>query len=369
VNPEEERIHMLRRTSLAALAVGALALTAAGCGSSSSSSSSSSGGGTAVASSLVGAGSTFAAPLYQKLAGDFAASAQIQVNYQAVGSGAGITQFTAKSVDFGATDAPMSDKELAAAVAAGGQVVHVPTALGAVVAIYNVSGVTGLKLDGPTLANIFQGKVAKWSDPAIAALNPGVTLPDQAITTVHRADKSGTSYVFTGYLSAVSPDWKSAVGQDKQPTWPGGVGSPKNDGVAATVKQTDGSIGYVELTYALKNALTFADLKNAAGEFVTASLASTTAAAKGAQYPADLRFSLLDSASPGAYPIVSATWIIAWADPQKAGQAPDKARAEVKWLDYVLGAGQASEAALSYAQLPDDLLALAKQAAGQIKAP
>jgi len=252
---------------------------------------------------------------------------------------------------------------------AGGDVLHIPTALGAVVATYNLAGVADLKLDGPTLADIFQGKITKWNDPKIAASNAGVSLPDKPISVVYRADSSGTTYVFTGYLSGASADFKAAVGQDKAPKWPTGTGAPKNDGVAAAVKQTDGAIGYVELSYALKNSLAFATLKNKAGEWVKASLDSTTKAAQGAQYPADLRFSLLDSATAGAYPIVSATWVLYWADPSKAGQSADKVKAVEAFLSYGLGDGQAGEAALGYAPLPADLLALAKQAVTKIKAP
>jgi len=356
---------MLRtKRGLVVAGLGALALTVAACGSSSSSSSSGSSGG---GKTLNGAGSTFAAPLYNAWAGTFNKSSGIKINYQPVGSGAGIQQFTAKTVNFGATDAPMKDTEISAAASAGGNVLHIPTALGAVVATYNLSGVSNLKLDGPTLASIFDGKITKWNDPAIAALNSGVTLPSKPISVEYRADSSGTTFIFTGYLSQVSPEFKTMVGQDKAPKWPVGTGAPKNDGVAAAVKQTDGAIGYVELAYALQNNMTVATLKNKAGEFVTASLDSTTKAAQGVQYPSDLRFSLLDSASSGAYPIVSATWILYWVDPSKAGQSSDTAKNMVAFLNYGLGDGQAAEGSLGYAPLPADLLALAKQAVGQIK--
>jgi phosphate transport system substrate-binding protein len=345
--------------------LGALALTVAACGSSSSSSSGSGGGGDS--KTLNGAGATFPAPIYSKWAGLFASAKGIKVNYQAVGSGAGIQQFTAKTVDFGASDAPMKDSEIAAAKSAAGDVLHIPMVLGSVVATYNLSGVTDLKLDGPTLASIFDGKITKWNDPAIAALNSGVTLPDKPISIVYRADSSGTTYIFTGYLSQVSPEFKTMVGQDKAPKWPTGTGAPKNDGVAAGVKQTDGAIGYVELAYALQNNMPQVALKNKAGEFVKASIDATTAAAKGVQYPSDLRFSLLDSASQGAYPIVSATWQLVWADPSKAGISSDKAKNLVAWLNWELTDGQKEATSLNYAPLPDDLVALAKQAVAQIK--
>jgi phosphate transport system substrate-binding protein len=357
---------MLRtKKGLVVAGLGALALTVAACGSSSSSSSSSgsSGGG----KTLNGAGATFPAPIYQKWAGEFASAQGIKINYQAVGSGAGIQQFTSKTVDFGASDAPMKDDEIAAAKSAGGDVLHIPMVLGSVVATYNLSGVSELKLDGPTLASIFDGKITKWNDPAIAALNSGATLPDKSISVEYRADSSGTTFIFTGYLSGVSPEFKSMVGQDKAPKWPVGTGAPKNDGVAAAVKQTDGAIGYVELAYALKNSMPQVALKNKSGEFIKASLDSTTAAAKGVQYPSDLRFDLLDSTSAGAYPIVSATWQLVWADPSKAGMSSDKAKNLVAWLNWELTDGQKDAPSLNYAPLPDDLLALAKQAVTQIK--
>ncbi len=196
----------------------------------------------------------------------------------------------------------MKDTEIAAADKAGGPVIHVPIVLGSEPIIYNLPGVPKLQLDGPTLASIYLGKITKWSDPAIAALNTGAKLPDTDITVVHRSDSSGTSFVFTGYLSAVSPDWKSQVGQDKEPQWPVGEGAEKNDGVAAQVKGTVGAIGYVELAYALQNKIPFAALKNKAGEFVLPSLASTTAAGTGAQYPADLRFRVARLRDQGRLP-------------------------------------------------------------------
>ncbi len=372
-------------------AVGALALTAAACGGSSSSSSSTSSAapagssdtasasapvtssapaGSAVASGdgLTGSGSTFQLPIVQKWAGDFAAADNIKVNYQGVGSGAGILAFTAKTVNFGGTDAPMKDEEIAAAQKAGGDVLHIPIVLGSEPIIYNLPGVSKLQLDGPTLANIYLGTTTKWSDPAIAALNPGAKLPDTDITVVHRQDSSGTTYVFTGYLSAVSPEWKSSVGQDKEPQWPAGEGAEKNDGVAAQVKGTEGAIGYVELAYALQNKIPFAALKNKAGEFVLPSVESTTAAGAGAQYPADLRFALLDSASKGAYPIATATWQLAWKDPSKAGLSATTAADLKKFLLWELSDGQKSASSLDYAPLPADLVKLATDAVNTIAA-
>jgi phosphate transport system substrate-binding protein len=360
------------RTRLGAFAaVGAIALTAVACGGSSSSSSSSDSGSTSSAAAsgsasgssssgtLTGSGSTFQLPIVQKWAGDFAAADGIKVNYQGVGSGAGILAFTGKTVNFGGTDAPMKDEEIAAAAKAGGDVLHIPIVLGSEPIIYNLPDVAKLQLDGPTLANIYLGKITKWSDPAIAALNTGAKLPDTAITVVHRSDSSGTSFVFTGYLSAVSADWKSQVGQDKEPQWPVGEGAEKNDGVAAQVKGTVGAIGFVELAYALQNKIPFAALKNKAGEYVLPSLASTTAAGAGGQYPADLRFSLLDSATKGAYPIVTATWQLVWKDPSKAGLSSTTAANLKKFLLWELSDGQKTAASLNFAPLPSDLDKLA----------
>lgn len=355
------RIRPQHRVFLLGLAIAALtAVVAVGCGGSktvSANAGNKSGGGNVV---LNGSGATFPEPIYVKWTGDFHQShPNVQVNYQGIGSGGGIEQFTAGVTDFGATDAPMSDEELAAAKAKSGDVLHIPTVLGAVVVTYNVKGVAKLKLDGPTLADIFLGTIKKWNDPKIAALNSGVSLPDSDIKVVHRSDSSGTSYIFTGYLSEVSPAWKSKVGQDKAPEWPAGIGGEGNDGVAAAVQQTDGAIGYNELAYAIENKITFADLKSASGEFVTASLDSTTAAGQGVEYPDDLRFSLLNSKSPGAYPIVSATWQLVWKDAAKAGLSRDQARALSTFITWELSSGQKTAPDLNYAPLPKDLKSLA----------
>jgi phosphate transport system substrate-binding protein len=261
----------------------------------------------------------------------------------------------------------MKDEEIAAAEAAGGEVLHVPIALGAVVVTYNLEGVDKLRLDGPTLADIFEGKVTSWNDSRIAKLNPDAKLPSKDIAVVHRADESGTTFVFTGYLSAADAAWKSGPGQSKNPQWPTGTGAQGNDGVAAAVQQQDGAVGYTEIAYALQNKLSFASLKNRNGDWVTASLESTTKAGEGFEYPDDLRFSLLDSASAGAYPIVSATWQLVWKDPSKAGQDADKAAALQSWLKWELGDGQALAADLDYAPLPTDLLTKANDAVDSIK--
>jgi phosphate transport system substrate-binding protein len=317
------------------------------------------------AGTLLGAGSTFQEPLVVKWSGSFhKTSPKVDINYQGVGSGAGIEQFTKQTAQFGATDAPMKDEELAAAKATGGAVLHVPVALGAVVPTYNLPGVDKLRLDGPTLADIFLGKVTKWNDKAIKKLNPGVKLPSTPIAVVHRGDSSGTSYVFTGYLAAVSGDWKSGPGQDKAPKWPTGSGAQGNDGVAAAVQQQEGAIGYNEIAYALQNDMQFAQLKNEAGNWVTASLKSTTAAGDGVTYPADLRFSLLDGTGEGAWPIVSATWQLVWKDPAKGGLSKGQATALKSWLTWELTVGQSEAAKLDYAPLPP---ALRDQALAAVK--
>jgi len=343
--------------------VAALAVVAAGCGGGSTTATSASGaegggggGGPTGAIALNGSGSTFQQPIVVKWSGEYhAANSQVQVNYQPIGSGGGIEQFTSGVTDFGGTDAPMNDDELAAAKQKGGDVLHIPIVLGGVVVTYNLPGVNELKLDGPTLAGIYLGTITKWNDPKIAALNAGVTLPATDIKVVHRSDSSGTSYVFSGYLSAVSPEWASKVGQDKAPNWPVGIGGQGNDGVAAAVKQTAGGIGYNELAFAEQNNIPFALLKNAEGEFVKCSADSLTAAAQGFEYPADLRFSLLNSKSPGAYPITSATWQIVWKDPAKVGINRAKAQALVNWITWEVSNGQKDAASLGYAPISSDL--------------
>jgi phosphate transport system substrate-binding protein len=364
----------LRLRSISALAATAvLALGVAACGSSSStSSSSSSGGGTTSASSgssggtINGAGSTFAAPIYEQW-GTVTKGQGITVNYQPVGSGAGIQQLTAGTVDFAGSDPPMKDAEIAAAKAKGVPV-HIPTVFGAITVSYNVSGLkTGLKLDGALIADIFLGKVKSWNDAAIATLNPGVKLPSTAITVVHRSDSSGTTAGFTNFLAAYSKTWKSSVGAGKDVKWPTGTGAKGNAGVAGAVKQTDGSVGYVEEAYALQNNFTFADVKNKAGKFITPSLASTTAAGVGVKVPADLRFTVIDSPNPAAYPIASQTFIVVYQDLCKAGVSKAAAQNVAKFIGYGLGAGQAVASQLQFAPLPASLLAKAKAKAATLQ--
>jgi phosphate transport system substrate-binding protein len=353
--------------ALAAAAALALGLTA--CGSSSNSTSTSTGASGAsttgsVSATINGAGSTLAAPIYQQWGSDLK-SQGITVNYQPVGSGAGIAQLTAGTVDFGASDPPMKDAEIAAAKKKGDPV-HIPTVLGAITASYNLNGVkAGLKLDGATLADIFLGKVKSWNDAAIAKLNPGISLPSTAIAIVHRSDSSGTTKGFTTFLSAYSPTWKSKVGADKDVKWPTGTGAKGNAGVAAAIKQTPGSIGYVEQAFALQNGFTFADVKNKSGSFIAPTLASTSAAADGIKIPANLRYTAIDSPNPTAYPIVSQTFVVVYKDLCKAGLSQDKAKALVSFLNFGLGAdGQKAAQQLSYAPLPS---ALDAKAQAQVK--
>jgi phosphate transport system substrate-binding protein len=311
-----------------------------------------------LSASLNGAGATFPEPLYIEWIGEFQmANPDVTINYQGIGSGGGIEQFTKLTVDFGASDAPMKDEELAAAEVAGGaQVMHIPTVFGAVVLAYNLEGVDELRLDPDTLAAIFLGNVTKWDDPAIAALNPGVTLPDQAIQVVHRSDSSGTTNIFTGYLAQVSTEWADSVGKGKEVTWPTGVGGNGNNGVAAVVQQQSGSVGYVELSYATESGLAMATLKNKSGNFVTPSLESTSAAAVGVTFPEDLRFSVSNSDGAQAYPIVGATWILVF---DKMNDAA-KVQALKAWLTWSLNEGTSIAEELGYAPLSEELKALAQ---------
>ena len=332
---------------LALATSGTLALGAAACGGGGQGSSGGQGG------TISGAGATFPQPIYNEWASRFKDQSGTTVNYNPIGSGGGVAQFTAGTVDFGASDAAMKPEEITAADKKG-QPVHVPTVFGAITVSYNVPGLKkGLKLDGATVADIFMGKIKKWNDPAIARLNPGVKLPATAITLVHRSDESGTTKLFTSFLSDSSPAWKKQVGSDKTVKWPTGTGAKGNDGVAGAVKQTEGAVGYVEQAYALQNNFTTADIKNKAGQFVAPTLESTTAAGEGLTIPADLRFSAINASSnPKAYPIASATFILVYKDMCKAGVKKDAAQGVVDWLGYALGPGQQVAPELQYAALP-----------------
>jgi phosphate transport system substrate-binding protein len=341
------------RTWLAPVAAVVLAVGISACGSDNSSSNASSTTGGGASGSINGAGSTFAAPIYQQW-GNALKDQGITVNYQPVGSGAGIAQLAAGTADFGASDPALTPEDRA--TFKKGEAVQIPMAFGAITAAYNLDGVQkGLKLDGATLADMFLGKVKNWNDPAIAKLNPGVKLPGDAITIVHRSDESGTTKGFTGFLEAYSPEWKSTVGSDKTVKWPTGTGAKGNDGVAAAVKQQKGSLGYVEEAYALQNNFTTAAVKNRAGKFVEPTLDSTTAAGDGVKVPKDLGISIIDSPNPASYPISSQTFVIVYKDLCKGGLDQGKAGAVKGFLNYGLAAGQDVLGQLQYAKLPDAL--------------
>ncbi len=306
--------------------------------------------------SLSGAGSTFDAPLFSKMFTEYAGiGCKVQVNYQAVGSGAGITQLLQQTVDFGATDAPMKDVDLASSK--NGAILHIPVTIGAVAISYNLSQVdaaTHLKLTGPVLADIFMGKITFWDDSAIAQLNAGTTLPHQAITVVHRSDGSGTTGIFSHYLAAVSPGWSSKVGSGNTLNWPTGVGAKGNAGVASAVKSTAGAIGYNELAYVLTNTIQYAQVQNKNGDFVTPSLESTKAAAANfSEIPADLRFYIVDAPGVGSYPISGYSWVVIY---QKQTNA-DKGQALANSLWWMVHDGQQYAQALSYVALPTNIVA------------
>jgi phosphate transport system substrate-binding protein len=336
-----------------------LATGLAACGSNNNSSgatgtsASSSGSGSSASATLNGAGSTFAAPIYQQVGSDLKGQG-LTINYQGVGSGAGVAQFAAGTVDFAGSDPALTAADKA--TIKKGEAVQIPFALGAITASYKLGGVkSGLKLDGATLANIYLGKLTSWNDPAIKAQNPGVNLPSTKITVVHRSDSSGTTKGFTQFLADYSPAWKSGPGVNKDIKWPTGTGAKGNDGVAAAVKQTDGSIGYVEQAYALQNGFTFADVKNKSGKYIAPTLASTSAAAEGVTIPADLGVSTIDAPGASAYPIVSQTFAITYKDGCKAGLAKSKVTGLKTLFNYLINAGQDTIKKLSYAPIPATL--------------
>jgi phosphate transport system substrate-binding protein len=308
---------------------------------------------TASAQSLNGAGATFPNPIYQKWFTEYSNSHRgVQLNYQSLGSGAGIRQVIAGTVDFGASDGPMSNEQLGQCPV---KVLHIPTVLGSVVPAYNIPGVKReLKFTPELLAGIFLGKINNWSDPAIAKVNPGVKFPNMAIVVAHRSDGSGTTYVFTDYLSKVSPEWNSKVGKGTSVKWPVGLGGKGNEGVAGTIRQIDGSIGYVELIYAVQNEISYGVVRNKAGNFVKASLETTTAAAAAAaaNMPDDYRVSITDAAGKNAYPIASFTWLLI---PQ---QSKDAAKGKVlhDFLVWMLKDGQRETTDLTYAPLPKEVV-------------
>ena len=308
---------------------------------------------TASAQSLVGAGATFPNPIYQKWFTEYSTSHPgVTMNYQSLGSGAGIRQVIAGTVDFGASDGPMTDEQLKQCPE---KILHIPTVLGAVVPAYNIPGVKQeLRFTPELLADIFLGKIGNWNDPAIAKVNPGVKFPNQSIVVVHRSDGSGTTYVFTDYLSKVSPEWSSKVGKNTSVKWPVGLGGKGNEGVAGTIRQIDGAIGYVELIYAAENNIPYGVVQNKHGNFVKASLESTTAAAAAAaaNMPADYRVSITNADSKSAYPIASFTWLLI---PQQSRDA-NKGKVLHDFLQWMLKNGEGETTELSYAPLPKQVV-------------
>jgi len=312
---------------------------------------------------LNGAGATFPNPIYQKWFSEYHNAHQdVQINYQSIGSGGGIQQLTSGTVDFGASDGPMTDEQLSKV---SGKVFHIPTVLGAVVPMYNINGVTGeLKFTGEVLADIYLGNIKKWNDPKLAKDNPGVKFPDEEIVVVHRSDGSGTTYIFTDYLSKVSSDWKNKVGKGTSVNWPAGLGGKGNEGVSGMVKQTEGSLGYVELIYAVSNKMSYGTVQNAAGTFVKASLESVTAAAASMKdMPEDFRVSITNAPGKDAYPISSFTWLLVPAEWTDAG----KEKAFVDFLTWMVDKGQSMTSALQYAPLPKNVAAKVKARIKEVK--
>jgi len=296
-----------------------------------------------------GAGATFPYPIYSKWFDEYAkVDPSVRFNYQSIGSGGGQKQIMAQTVDFGASDGPMSDENLSKAP---GKILHIPTVAGAVVMTYNLEGNPALKLDGETIADIFLGKVKKWNDPKIAASNPGIKVPDKEIVVVHRSDGSGTTFIFTDYLSKVSAEWKQKVGNNTSVNWPTGIGGKGNEGVSGQVKQTPNAIGYVELIYAIQNKMPYADVKNAAGQFVKPTLESVTAALGTANIPDDFRFSMTNAPGSNAYPIAGATWLLVYEQPKD----PAKGKKLVEFLKWALTTGEGMAKDLNYAPLPDEI--------------
>jgi phosphate transport system substrate-binding protein len=296
-----------------------------------------------------GAGATFPYPIYSKWFDEYAkVDPSVRFNYQSIGSGGGQKQILAQTVDFGASDGPMSDDNLAKAP---GKLLHIPTVAGADVVAYNLPGNPALKLDGDAIAGIFLGQIKKWNDPKITALNPGVTLPDQEIVVVHRSDGSGTTYIWTDYLSKISPEWKTEVGTNTSVNWPTGIGGKGNEGVAGQIKQTPGALGYVELIYAVQNKMPYADVKNSAGNFVKPSLESVTAALATADIPDDFRFSMTNAPGKDAYPIAGATWLLVYQQQKDA----TKGKKLVEFLKWSLTDGEKMAKDLQYAPLPESV--------------
>ena len=298
-----------------------------------------------------GAGATFPYPIYSKWFDEYAkVDPSVRFNYQSIGSGGGQKQIIARTVDFGASDGPMSDENLSKAP---GKILHIPTVAGADVITYNLPGNPKLKLDGEAIASIFLGNITKWNDPKIAALNPGVELPDTGIVPVHRSDGSGTTFIFTDYLSSISPVWADSVGKGTSVKWPAsiGIGAKGNEGVAGQVKQLSGAVGYVELIYAKQNQMPYADVKNAAGNFITPSLDSVTAALATAKIPDDFRFSMVNAPGDQTYPIAGTTWLLVYQQQKDAA----KGKKLVEFLNWAMTKGEGMASSLDYASLPESV--------------
>lgn len=311
---------------------------------------------------LNGAGATFPYPIYSKWFSEYnKLHPDVQINYQSIGSGGGIRQVTAGTVDFGASDGPMTDQQLSEAKT---KIYHIPTVLGAVVPAYNIPGLKQeLKFSGQTLAKIFLGQITNWNDPAISKENPGVTFPNANIVVVRRSDGSGTTYCFTDYLSKVSQEWAQGPGKGTSVKWPTGIGAKGNEGVAGMIRQMEGSIGYVELIYAEQNHIPYGSVKNAAGTYVKASLESLTAAAASAKMPSDYRVSITNAPGKDAYPISTFTWLLI---PQKNADA-NKQKILVDFLTWMVNDGQKMTKALTYAPLPQEVATKVKATIGQLK--
>ena len=296
-----------------------------------------------------GAGATFPYPIYSKWFDEYAkVDPSVRFNYQSIGSGGGQKQILAQTVDFGASDGPMSDDNLGKAP---GKILHIPTVAGAVVIVFNLPENPSLKFDGATIAGIYLGQIKKWNDPKLTAFNPGIKLPDQDIVVVHRSDGSGTTFIFTDYLSKISPEWKQKAGNNTSVNWPTGIGGKGNEGVSGQVKQTPGAIGYVELIYAIQNKMPYAEVKNAEGEFVKPTIDSVTAALATANIPDDFRFSMTNAPGKGAYPICGATWLLVY----QQQKDPAKGKKLVDFLKWAAKDGEKMAKDLDYAPLPDNV--------------
>lgn len=313
---------------------------------------------------ILGAGATFPYPLYSKMFDVYHTAFGTKVNYQSIGSGGGIKQLQERTVDFGASDAPMNDEQISKSPA---PIVHIPICLGAVVVTYNLPGVTDtIKFSPDVVADIYLGKITKWNDKKIAKLNPGVKLPDLAIAVIHRSDGSGTSYVFTDYLSKVSKEWSDKVGKKTSVDWPAGLGAKGNEGVTGMVKQTPGGIGYVELAFAAKNNLPVGELQNKSGKYVPATLQSVTAAAN-VEIPADMRVSITNTDAADGYPISSFTYVLVYADQSYNNRDEAKAKDLTKLIGWMLHDGQQYTQPLNYAPLPADVVKRAEDILKSVK--